>query len=204
MASRKPYRRTTRHRVNVVGGGGSTGGDGRRGSGGGPLVKLYPQTVKLCPVDASRWALFGHWKESQLDTHIAGLVRDLQGLHHHIPDSRKMGEAGLPDHLCVIPSVHFGTTYLEAKRFYRGRPTLPTVDTLVDGHVRKGQETWFSALHASGSPVYLVYPTDAPDILSVLCRTDGYTRTDLWKRMRIWLRDQVWHLPCSPTVKVSP
>lgn len=174
---------------NVVGGvgGGATG------------IKLTEQRVKLAPTSAEAWALYGHWTEAMLDTHIASLIAGMDGLHHHIPDSRKMGEAGLPDHLCVLPGK--GTIFLEAKRFYRGKPTMPTVDTLVSGHVRKGQETWFRKLYQAATPIYLVYPTDVPDLYSVLTKGDGYTRTALWMRMGVWFRGGVWHLPCSPHLK---
>ena len=170
-----------------------------------PKQPLTIQLTEDVPVPAHLWALYGAWTERQLDTHIAALVRDFGGEHHHIPDSRKMGEAGLPDHLCVLPNTN-GLTYLEAKRFYRGRPTLPTVDTFIGGatgHLRKGQETWFRVLRKSGTAVFLVYPTDVPDLPTILMRLSGYTRTAAWVRMAAWERDGVWRLPVSPLLKTG-
>jgi hypothetical protein len=166
-------------------------------------LPLYGQRIEYVEAPADRWALYGAWAESKLDTYIAALVKDVGGQHHHIPDSRQMGEAGLPDHLCVIPKG--GITYLEAKRFDRGKPTLPTVDTFVggtiSGHVRKGQETWFNAIREASGFVFLVYPTDVPDLATILYRQDGYTRTAAWMRMSKWARDGVWILPRGPLRK---
>lgn len=174
-------------------------GRGRRLSGGmapnlPPPVKLAlrDQEVRLHPASPERWALYGSWAESQLDTYIRNLAMDFCGLHHHIPDSRKMGEAGLPDHLVVVGH----TLYLEAKRFYRGRPTLPTVDTLVGSHVRLGQETWLRKLWESGTPAYLIYPTDVPDVHLLYAGRAGGTA--MVTRMAAWIKTGIWNLPCAP------
>lgn len=135
--------------------------------------------------------------EKELDTFIANLTHDFQGLHHHIPNSLKMGEAGLPDHLVVTGH----TFYLEAKRFYRGKPTLPTVDTFITGrHVRKGQETWLRKLWTAGTLAFLVYPTDVPDLFYLYANGRADIRKlDLYRRMERWIATGVWHLPCKPT-----
>jgi hypothetical protein len=157
-------------------------------------LPLTEQTVCLEPVEAERWALYGTWMEKQLDAYIANLAHDFQGLHHHIPNSLKMGEAGLPDHLLVTGK----TFYLEAKRFYRGKPTLPTVDTFITGrHVRKGQETWLRKLWESGTAAFLVYPTDVPDLYFLYAGHD-IDRLAFYRRMERWIATGVWHLPCKP------
>jgi hypothetical protein len=115
----------------------------------------------LAPADAATW-LLSQVSEAELQTFVCKTAR-LLGWRVFHPRFSVGSDAGWPD-LCAVHPEQQRVLWMELKR--EGR--WPTRTRLVNGRLRQGQDAWLSTLMEAGQEVYLVYPSDRDDVVTIL------------------------------------
>lgn len=114
----------------------------------------------LAPADAATW-LLSQVSEAELQAFVVKTAR-LLGWRVFHPKFSIGSDAGWPD-LCAVHPEQQRVLWMELKR--EGR--WPTRTRLVNGRLRQGQDAWLATLMEAGQEVYLVYPSDRDDVVTI-------------------------------------